>query len=303
MNWGIFQGAFPIGLDLATCLQLARDAGFEGVELSLEDPNPLLPEAINETTEAIKSIEKSVGLDQPRPGGLRFEFTNEDLDLIREQAEIAGIRITSISTMQLFYYPLSSSNPAVRERSMTLVRKMIDAAYRLGGDLVLIAPGMVTSDQPYQEVWRHSQETLSELIPYAQDKGIQLGIENVWSKFLLSPLEFSQFIDSLESPIVGAYFDVANVMTFGYPDQWIECLGNRLKRVHFKDYRLDVDDIRGFTNLLQGDVPWVRVVKALEHIGYDGWIIVEVAPYRTFPEQVLIDSVSALKKLFPLRSR
>ncbi len=234
MNWGVFQGAFPIGLDLASCFRLARDAGFEGVELSLEDPEPLLPEAINETTEAIKSIERSVGLDKPRPGGLRFQFTNEDLDLIQKQADEAGIRITSISTMQLFYYPLSSPIQAVRERGMILVRKMIEAACRLGGDLVLIAPGMVTADQPYHEVWGRSQETLSELIPYAHEKGVQLGIENIWSKFLLSPLEFGQFIDSFKDPFVGAYFDVANVLTFGFPDQWIEYLGARLKRVHFQ---------------------------------------------------------------------
>lgn len=299
MKWGVFQGAFPMGLDLASCFQLARDAGFEGVELSLEDPGPLLPEAINETTDAIQSIERSVGLDKPRPGGLRFNFTPEDLDLIRMQADEAGIRITSVSTMQLFYYPLSSPIQAVRERGMTLVRKMIEATCRLGGDLVLIAPGMVTADQPYQEVWERSRETLSELIPYAQEKGVQIGVENVWNKFLLSPLEFGQFIDSFKTPFVGAYFDVANVLTFGFPDQWIEYLGARLKRVHFKDYRLDVDDIRGFTNLLQGDVPWDRVVQSLGNIGYDGWVIVEVPPYRTFPEQVLIDSISALKRLFP----
>jgi L-ribulose-5-phosphate 3-epimerase len=302
MNWGVFQGAFPIDIDLASCFQLAKNAGFEGVELSLEDPDPILPEAINETTDAIKSIEKSVGLDRPRPGGLRFQFTSEDLDVIRKYADEAGIRITSISTMQLFYYPLSSPIQAVREHGMTLVRKMIEAASRLGGDLVLIAPGMVTVDQPYHEVWGRSQETLSELIPYAYEKGVQLGVENVWSKFLLSPLEFCQFIDSFKNPFVGAYFDVANVLTYGFPDQWIEYLGARLKRVHFKDYRLDIDDIRGFTYLLQGDVPWNRVVRALEHINYDGWIIVEVPPFRSFPEQALIDSISALKRIFPSTS-
>jgi L-ribulose-5-phosphate 3-epimerase len=96
---------------------------------------------------------------------------------------------------------------------------------------------------------------------------------------------------------VGAYFDVANVLRYGYPDQWIELLGRRLKRVHFKDYRLDVDDIRGFTYLMQGDVPWSRVVAALRKIGYAGWAIVEVSPYRAHPEQTLFDSFAAIHRL------
>jgi hexulose-6-phosphate isomerase len=96
---------------------------------------------------------------------------------------------------------------------------------------------------------------------------------------------------------VGAYFDVANVLRYGNPDQWIEFLGPRVKRVHFKDYRLDVDDIRGFTYLMQGDVPWAAVVQALRRAGYSGWAMVEVSPYRVHPEQALVDSARALDRL------
>ena len=150
--------------------------------------------------------------------------------------------------------------------------------------------------QPSQS--RRSRAALAELLPYAEARHITLAVENVWNRFLLSPLEFARFLDDFDSPAIGAYFDVANILTYGYPDQWLEYLGPRVKRVHFKDYRLDVDDIRGFTSLLQGDVPWARVAAALRRIHYRGWIVVEVAPYRAHGAQVLPDSISALRSIF-----
>ncbi|MCC7163034.1 MAG: sugar phosphate isomerase/epimerase [Anaerolineae bacterium] len=303
MRAAIFQGAFPPGLGLPDCFRLVREAGFQGVELSLENPGPLLPEAINETTDAIRAIEVSVGLAEPRPGGVRLTSTAEEIATIREQARETGLVVTSVSTMQLFYYPLSSPLPAVREQGCAIVRKMLEATAQLGGDLILITPGMVTPDVPYDEVWRRSRETIAGLIPYAREVGVTIALENVWNKFLSSPLEFRDYIDSFESDYVGAYFDVANVLRFGYPDQWIRILGPRLKRVHFKDYRLDIDDLRGFTALLQGDVPWARVMDALEHVGYRGWVVVEVQPYRTLPEQAIADAAQAVRRLLAMATQ
>jgi hexulose-6-phosphate isomerase len=297
MKRGIFEGAFPLGLELARCFDLAKQAGFEGVELSLQDTDPLLPEARNETTAAIRAIEQSVGLDQAREGGLRLGSTTTEINQIARWAREAGLVITSVSTMQLFYYPLSSPIPSVRERAVHILRKMVEVTAQMGGDLVLVVPGMVTPKVPYQEVWQRSQEVLAALVPYAQDLKVTLAIENVWNRFLLSPLEYRDYIDAFASPYVGAYFDVANVLRYGFPDQWIELLGARLKRVHFKDFRLDLDDIRGFTYLLQGDVPWSRVVKSLRAVGYDGWAVVEVSPYRAQPERALYDSAAALDHL------
>ncbi len=319
MKRGIFQGAFPVGLDLAACFRLAKRAGFSGVELTLEacgrgtptlplhcrgrvgNPRgPLLPEAQGDTSEAILAIERSVGLAQVRPGGLQLDSTGEEIERLRREAAAAGVAVPSVATTLLFRYPLSSPIPAVREQAVRIVRKMLEAAALLGGDTVLVVPGMVTEDVPYQEVWRRSHETLSSLVPYAAGLGVTIAVENVWNRFLFSPLEFCAYVDSFQSPFVGAYLDVANVLRYGYPDQWIELLGPRLKRVHFKDYRLDVDDIRGFTHLLQGDVPWPRVMRSLAAIGYDGWAVVEVTPYRVHPEQAIFDSAQALDYLLTL---
>jgi L-ribulose-5-phosphate 3-epimerase len=297
MRLGIFEGAFPVGLDLASCFALVKQAGFEGVELSLQDTAPLLPQAQNSTTAAIMAIERSVGLDKPRAGGLRLDSTSQEIETIGRMAREAGLVVTSVSTMQLFYYPLSSGRSVIRERAVQIVRKMIQATSQLGGDMVLVVPGMVTAEDTYQQVWDRSHQVLSTLLPYAKELGITLAIENVWNNFLLSPLEYRDYIDSFDSSFLGAYFDVANVLRYGFPDQWIELLGKRLKRIHFKDYRLDVDDIRGFTYLMQGDVPWSRVINSLRKIDYTGWAVVEVSPYKVHPDQVLFDSFAALRRL------
>lgn len=297
-QWGIFQGAFAADLHLEDCLRLAKDCGFGGFELSLETSLPLITEAYTDNTEAILAIERSVGLDQPRPGGLRFESDVDILEKIKRTAHTVGIQIISISTMQLFHYPLSSPVPVVRNRAISIVQKMIDAMAYLGGDLVLVAPGMVTSNVSYQETWINTRNALTKLIPYAAERKVGLGLENIWNKFLLSPLEFATFIDSFDSPWVGAYFDVANILAYGYPDHWIDYLGKRLKRIHFKDYRQAVGGVSGFTNLLQGDVPWRRVVSSLEKIKYDGWVVAEVTPYQSHAEQALKDTYLALEAIF-----
>ncbi|MHB1356687.1 MAG: sugar phosphate isomerase/epimerase family protein [Anaerolineae bacterium] len=294
MKLGVFEGLFPAGLDLATCFKHAAAAGFEGVELSLVNHEPLLAEARNEATEGIIAIEHSIGLDKPRPDGLHLDSTPADIEKLKATASDAGIVIPSVSTMQIFHYPLSSPIPKVREHALCIARKMLESTAMLGGDLILVNPGMVTADVPYQEVWERSHESLTTLLPYAAELGVTIGIENVWNRFLLSPLEFRDYIDSFYSPFIGAYFDVANVLRYGFPDHWIETLGSRVKRVHFKDYRLDVDNILGFVPLLHGDVPWTRVVKSLKRIGYDGWVIVEVTPYREYPMQALRDAAAAV---------
>jgi L-ribulose-5-phosphate 3-epimerase len=297
MKLGIFQGSFPPNLCLDECLSTAQKAGFEGFELSLETAEPLIPEAYNEDTESILAIQKSVGLLEPKLGGVRFESDPSTWKELLNTSSNLGIKIISISTMQSFYYPLSSPIPVVQARAIQIVRRMIDVIAYLGGDVVLVAPGMVSADTTYQEAWDRTFSALEGLIPYAEERRVCLALENIWNKFLLSPLEFARFIDDFNSPWVGAYFDVANIMAYGHPDLWIRHLGSRLKRVHFKDFSLEINGIRGFTHLLHGDVPWKKVMSALCDIGYDGWLVAEVTPYRTNPEQTIPDTYAAMQSI------
>ena len=186
----------------------------------------------------------------------------------------------------------------------------------LGVDCILVCPGTVGVDfRPedvvpdandvtffagseiidYDVVYQRSQEALKELAPYAQEKGVIIGIENIWNKFLLSPMEFRTFLDEIGSDYVGAFLDVGNMVLYGYPEHWIKILGHRIKKVHFKDYRRDAKGLAGFVDLLAGDVDWVKVINAFEAVGYQGWASAEMCPtYRLYTDQIIYNASAAM---------
>ncbi len=129
-------------------------------------------------------------------------------------------------------------------------------------------------------------------------------MENVWNKFLLSPLEMKSFVDQFHSKNVGVYFNVANTLAIAYPEHWIEILGSRIKRVHFKDYRRNVGSVDGFCDMLSGDVDWPAVMAALRKVGYDGWIAAEMIPpvpfYKHCPEVLIHTTARAMDAIFAL---
>ena len=128
-----------------------------------------------------------------------------------------------------------------------------------------------------------------QLIPIASGFRVQIGIEEVWNKFLLSPLEFARYVDEFQSPTVKAYFDVGNVVFYGYPQDWIRTLGRRIARLHLKDFKLNRD--KGtfeWKNLGEGDVDWVEVRKALAEAPNAAWLTTEIAGGdRTYLTDVL----------------
>ena len=82
-------------------------------------------------------------------------------------------------------------------------------------------------------------------MPGGERAKVLLNPENLWNKFLLSPLEMRSFVDLFHSPWVGAHFDTGNVMQYGYPEDWILTLGPRIKRVHIKDFKRSFGDSSG----------------------------------------------------------
>jgi hexulose-6-phosphate isomerase len=279
------------------CLRKACELDFDGLEVTMEDPAPLLPEALSSATDDILAIGRSVGMTTERPGGLTVSSTEAEIRAIARVAAQAGICVHSIATMMLFFYPLSSPVPAVRDRGVQIVLRMIRAGAILGVDTVLIYPGMVTPTVGYREVYRRSQAVLRDLEVEARQKGVVLALENVWNRFLQSPLEMARYVDELQSPSIGVYFDVANVLRLGYPEDWLRILGPRVKGVHFKDFRCDVNNIRGFTHLLHGDVDWAAVAGALREIGYTGFVTIEVPPLHTYPEKGIADARASLDRI------
>ncbi|GAG27908.1 unnamed protein product, partial [marine sediment metagenome] len=147
----------------------------------------------------------------------------------------------------------------------------------------------------YDVCYERATEAVKQILPAAEEAGVVIGIENVWNKFLLSPLEMRDFIDNFGSKMVVAYFDVGNILLTGYPDQWIRILGERIKRVHVKDFKTSVGTVEGFVDLLEGDVDFEAVKQALGEIGYDGYVTAELLPFEPGrPEK----TAQAMKKIF-----
>jgi hexulose-6-phosphate isomerase len=202
-----------------------------------------------------------------------------EAEKIKKAAESAGIKILSVMNQAHWENPLSSDDPAVVEKSMEGMRTSLRNAKLWGADAVLLVPAVVNPKTSYRDAWTRSQKQIRELIPMAKDLGIIIAVEEVWNKFLLSPLEFATYVDEFNSPWVKAYFDVGNVVFYGYPQDWIRTLGKRIVKVHIKDFKRGKgwDPINlEFVNLGDGDVDWAEVRKALDEIGYVGTACVEI---------------------------
>lgn len=227
-------------------------------------------------------------------------WDDEAVGTIAEHAETAGLDVPAVSTTMHWDAPLSSPDPEVRERGLEIGERMLAVADRLDAGAVLIVPALVTGDTPYDVAYERALSGVRALAEAATDyHDLTVAVENVWNDFLLSPLEFREFLDAAsEAGPVGAYFDVGNVRRFGHPEQWIDILGERIERVHVKDYRTDIDTIDAFTYPLQGDLDWDAIDRALAEIGYDDWITAEVPPYESHPERMPPQLLGNLQAVF-----
>jgi len=275
MKKGINRWGF-VEKNVRDCIKRAKKTGFEGIELNLE--------AEGEITLASKE---------------------KELLEIKKFATDTGLEISSIIAALLWKYPLTSGDKTIAKKGKDVVKKSVEIASILQADTVLVIPGVVgsvllapTEVYPYDVVYKRSQEVLKELAPFAREHQVYLGVENVWNKFLLSPTEMKNFIDEINEEYVQAYFDVGNVLLYGYPEHWIRILGKRIKKVHFKDFRTAVGTLDGFVGLLHGDVNWKEVMAAFKEIGYDGYAIAEYIPYKFHPEQLPVDISNAMDKIF-----
>ena len=200
-------------------------------------------------------------------------------DEIKEASAKTGLRIHSVMNMDHWSSPLSSSDPEVVAKSVAGMETSLRNAKLWGADAVLLVPAVVNPQTSYQDAWTRSQKVIRErLLPLAQELKVVIGVEEVWNKFLLSPLEFVRYVDELASPWIRAYFDVGNVVFYAYPQDWIRTLGSRIAKVHLKDFQLDRANGRfNWKNLGEGDIDWVEVRKAFSEVGYDGWVTTEIS--------------------------
>jgi hexulose-6-phosphate isomerase len=196
---------------------------------------------------------------------------------MKQAADAANVRIDSVMNVDHWQYPLSSSDQAMIDKSLNGMRTSLRNAKLWGADVVLLVPAVVNSQTSYRDAWTRSQTQIRKLIPLAQELNVVIGIEEVWNKFLLSPIEMAQYVDEFRSPWIKAWFDVGNVVLYGYPQDWIRTLGKRIVKVHLKDFKRKQGGY-DWVNLGDGDVEWPAVRQAFSDIGYGGSVIAELEP-------------------------
>jgi L-ribulose-5-phosphate 3-epimerase len=214
----------------------------------------------------------AVGFEALQVNTTRDEKEAED---IKQAAGAAGMRIDSVMNMGHWEWPLTSADPAVVEKSLDAMRVSLHNAKLWGAKYVLLVPGVVNAQTSYRDAWNRSQVQIAKLIPLAEQLQVVIALEEVWNKFLLSPIEFAIYLDEFHSPWVRAWFDVGNVVLYGYPQDWIRTLGPRIADLHVKDFKRLEDGYR-WVNLGDGDVDWPEVRKALVEIHYSGTAITEL---------------------------
>ncbi|MEJ2009660.1 MAG: sugar phosphate isomerase/epimerase [Acidobacteriota bacterium] len=194
---------------------------------------------------------------------------------LKKAADGAGIRIDSVMNMAHWKYPLSSADPAVVAKSMEGMRTSLHNAKLWGSDAVLLVPAVVNPQTGYREAWTRSQQQIRKLLPLAEEVKVVIAIEEVWNKFLLDPVSMARYIDEFHSPWVKSWFDVGNIVFYGYPQDWIQTLGKRIAKLHLKDFKV-THSCYQWVDLGDGDVMWPAVRQALIQVGYSGSAICEL---------------------------
>jgi len=268
---------FDEGTDLSEAMEQCKNAGYDGVELVLTDT-----------------------------GGLNMGTSDPELEGIKRTANGFGLEIPSIGSWNIWGNNLVSDDHKVAEKGYEIIKKQLYCAAALGADTILVIPGYVGTPffegkVSYDVAYERAQAAISKLGEIAKEVKVNIGVENVWNKFLLSPLEMRNFIDEIGNEYVGAYFDVGNIIYIGYPEQWIRILGKRIKKLHFCDYRFEQAGLGAFVDLFEGDVDYFEVMAACKEVGYDDWATVEFLPnYRRFPYQSIINARLSLDRILEI---
>ena len=281
MKKSINQWAFPYPerMNLRECLQLAKDAGFDGIELNYDLDNDL----------------------SPKHGPKEYQK-------IRKMADDIGIAISGVCSFLFWPYPLTSNDPAERARGMELAGLMTEAAHHLGTENLLVVPGAV--HMPWREDHdptpndvcdQRAKAAIGKLLPTAEKLKVHLNMENIFfNGYLLSPEEMIRFVDRFGSEYVQVHFDTGNIMLFQFPEHWVRILGKRIRNVHFKEFTKKGTDhsLESFRPLLDGTTDWPAVIEAFDETGYDGYLTFEYFhPYPHYPEALIYQTSDSLNRM------
>ena len=226
-------------------------------------------------------------------------MSRSEVRRIRRAARKCGLRLHSI--MPQIGKSLGAASPADRRACVEGIRTMLGLAKGFGCENILIHPGHIDETIRYDKFYKWVVDGLRALAPAARKAGIPLLLENVWNRFMYSPLEAKQILKDVGSRSVGIYLDLGNIIPFGYPEHWIQILGRRIGEVHIKDFRRRAMNAFGFVYPLMGDVDWHTVMRELRRIKYTGWLAAEYGPYPQFSEKALRDISTSIDALLAIK--
>jgi len=259
MKKGVNAWTYPTNFTIDDVLKASKEIGYDGVELNI-------------TEEMLK-------------------LTQKDRESIAEKAISLGLELPSLCSGLFWKYNLASPDETVRKKGVEILIGGCQFAADLGIKVLLVVPAVAVPEISYQQTWELSKKSLLEAASAAKEFGVFLGVENVWNRFLYSPLEFRRFVEEINHPNAKAYFDIGNIWLLGFPQEWIRYLAELIICVHVKDFHRPSLQFRP---LLQGDVPWSEVMKALREIGYEGFLNVEVSSYPVHPLKSAMDNKASL---------
>ena len=270
---------YPDRMTLRECLQLAKDAGFDGIELNYDLESDL----------------------SPKSGTKEFQA-------IRKMADEIGIEISGLCSFLFWPYPLSSNDAAKRARGLELAQKMTQAAHDVGTENLLVVPGAVhipwrdDHDPVANDICdQRAKEAITTLLPLAEKLDIHLNMENIFfNGYLMTPMEMNAFVDHFDSEHCRVHFDTGNIMEYQFPEHWARILGKRTKNIHLKEFTKKGTDhsLECFRPLLDGTTNWPAVMEALDATGYDGYLTFEYFhPYQHYPEALIYQTSDSLDRL------
>ena len=262
---GLGFGMIKEELSLVDKFKLVKDLGFDGVEFN----SPL-------------------------------DIPIKDILAARDQS---GIELPSVVNKDHWSKPLSDPDPSVRQFTIDSVAQSLNDVKELGGDTVLVVPGVVNDKVSYEVAYNNALDSVRKLIPYVEKTGMKIGLENVWNNFILSPLEAREFVDAIDHPLIGWYFDIGNILRYGWPEHWIATLGSRIVKLHAKEFSREKMNNEGLwkgfdVDMLTGDNNWPVVMEALRKINYQGgWLTAEVSGGDRTHLKKIADQLHEIRKL------
>ena len=242
---------------------------------------------------------------------LSVDTTETEAKELAAYAKGKGVGLRSLATGAGWGKWLCADDPAERAEAIEFVKKYLQLAAWLGAETVLVVPGATRvawdashAEASYKNAWENATASIRELVPLAESLGVNLALENVWNRFLISPMEWKLFLDQFKSKRVGMYFDAANCCLNCRPEDFPEILGDYIKAVHLKNFEESdsAGGLHGFgDDIFKGVVDFKKLFAAFAKIGYEGPFTVEMIPFCRLPNLVMPDAALAEKMVAQIK--